>query len=331
MPYHARHRRTCTAVAAGASAVLLPAAALAGSNLLVANYEAHSITQFSASGVFRKTVVSTGPYTPYSLAVSPLSGRIFAATLTSKILRYAPSGAELPGGLTTSFDVIGLVSTNPVSFITFDSAGNLWLDTNFGTGGYQVQIWKFPAANLNAVNPAPAPGFPIVTTLGRGDQIAFDRLGGVCAASFLLPSDVQCYDLNTHALTYDYAAEFAGFLPTISPTGIAFDPNNRLYVSSQVAGQIVRETSSHTGPMLSVATGLGNYIGDLTADFGSNAIYVPSFHNGATRYNLCGLNYYACQDYDFSSDVIYRVDLGTLVKTTPVIDHAWGPYQMVIR
>jgi hypothetical protein len=218
--------------------------------------------------------------------------------------------------------------------------GNLYVASAYGTSGYQVMILKFDSAQLLNKTPVPIPKV-ITTTLGRGNQMAFDRLGNLCIASFLAPPTVQCYNPNTGVLTYDYAKEFAGFVsscppskvcPTIQPVGLAFGPTNNLYVSSVFAGQLVYEQTEHSGPMIALtpAYGLVKDIGYIATD-ASGEIYVPSFHDPEARYETPPYScyFYACQDYDTSSDVVYKINPITGSVTNLITQHIWGPYQMI--
>jgi hypothetical protein len=191
-----------------------------------------------------------------------------------------------------------------VESLLFDSSGNLYVSSHYGTAGYQVEILKFPAVSLSSMNPSPI-GAPIVTTVGRGDQMAFDVFGDICIASFIAPATVQCYDPGAGVLKYDYAGEFSGFSPTIQPVGLAFGPNNNLYVSSVFAGQVLREVTEQVGPMSVLASGLISDLNYIATD-SSGLLYVASYHNGSPRYASCG--FYACNDYDFNPGIVYKID-----------------------
>lgn len=302
--------------------------ALPVTNVLVGSSESHSIEKFNTSGVWLRTFASTGPWIPFGIAVSPVTNDVFAATMTGPtsniILRYKSSGAPFgPGGTYWStFDVSPYFSNNPVQSIAFDPSGNLYVASDFGTDGFQVVIRKFAAAQLLAKIPVAAKTPVITTTTGRGNQMAFDQAGDLCIASFDSPNTVQCYNPTTGALVYDYAAEFAGFSPLIQPVGLAFGPNNNLYVSSVFAGQVVFEQTQRSGPMVALASGLINDIGYIAVD-SAGALYVPSFHNPEGRY--VGCIFYACMDYDTSSDVIYKIDPTTGSVTNFITSHIWGP------
>jgi len=309
----------------------LPANAV---NELVGSSESHSIEKFNSSGVWLKTFASTGPWIALGIASSPVTHDVFVATNTGPtnniILRYTSTGLPFgpAGKYWSTFDVFSHFSNNPVQSILFDSVGDLYVASEYGTDGYQVQILKFPAAQL--LNKVPvASGAPIVTTVGRGNQMAFDRFGDLCIASFIAPNTVQCYNPGTGVLVYDYAAEFSGFSPTIQPVGLAFGPNNNLYVSSVFAGQLVFEQTERSGPMVALTSGLVHDLGYIATD-SSGALYVPSYHNPEGRYggsNFCA--FYACMDYDTSSDVVYKINPDTGVVTNFITTHIWGPYQMI--
>lgn len=218
--------------------------------------------------------------------------------------------------------------SNPIESLVFDTSGNLYVASHYGTSGYQVVILKFSPAAL--LKPMPVPtGVPITTTVGRGNQMGFDQLGNICIASFIAPNTVQCYDPTSGALTFDYASEFSGFSPLIQPVGLAFSPSNNLYVSSVFAGQVVYEATPQKGPMLALASGLASDVGFIATD-SSGMLYVPSFHNAEGRYggsNLCA--FYSCMDYDTSSDVVYKIDPTTGTTTNFITSNLWGPYQMI--
>ena len=312
--------------------LLFATPAFAVTNILVGSSESHSIEKFDTSGVWLKTFASTGPWIPFGIAVSPVTNDVFAATMTGPtaniILRYRSSGAPFgpSGSYWSTFDVSTYFSNNPVQSIAFDSSGNLYVASDFGTDGFHVVIRKFLAAQLLAKVPIAAKTPVITTTTGRGNQMAFDQAGDLCIASFDSPNTVQCYNTSTGALVYDYAPEFAGFSPSIQPVGLAFGPNNNLYVTSVFAGQLVFEQTERTGPMVALASGLVNDIGYIAID-SAGALYVPSFHNPEGRY--AGCIFYACMDYDTSSDVIYKVDPNTALVTNFITSHIWGPYQMI--
>jgi len=322
--------RTLSIAALCLTIAICVATANAVTNELVSSSESHSIEKFDATGKWSKTFASTGPWIPVGIASNPLTGDVYAATLTSTILRYKSTGALFGplGHYWHTFDLSASFGANPVESLLFDSSGNLYVASHYGTGGYQVIILKFAAGSLSSMNPAPV-GIPIVTTVGRGDQMAFDVFGNICIASFIAPNTVQCYNPGTGVLTYDYAAEFAGAVPTIQPVGLAFGPNNNLYVSSVFAGQLLKETTEHVGPMVAIAGGLISDI-DYIATDNSGALYVPSYHNAEARYggsNYC--TFYACNDYDFNPDVIYKVDPNSGTVTNFITTHMWGPYQMI--
>lgn len=315
---------------------LLAMPATAVVNELVGSTESHSIEKFSITGKWMHTFASTGPWVPFSIAASPVTNDVFVATntgpTTNIILRYKSTGVEFgPGGAYwSSFDVYPYFGSNPVQSIVVDISGNLYVASGYGTSGYIVKILTFPAAQLLNKTPVPS-ATVIVTTVGRGNQMAFDRLGNLCIASFIAPNDVQCYNPTSAALVFDYAAEFSGFVPTIQPVGLAFGPNNNLYVSSVFAGQIVYEQTEHSGPMVSLATGLVNDIDYMAMD-SAGFLYVTSYHNPEGRYEGSypyDCTFYNCMDYDTGSDVVYKIDPSGGAVTKFISTHIWGPYQMI--
>ena len=311
----------------------IPAGAV--TNVLVGSSESHSLEKFNTAGTWTGTFASTGPWVSIGIAVSPVAPHdVFVATNTGPthnvILRYTSAGTPYgPGGsYWSTFDLFSKFSQNPVQSLLFDSKGNLYVASQYGTSGYHVVILKFTAAQLTLKNPAPS-GIPIATTVGRGNQMAFDVFGNVCIASFIAPNTVQCYNPTTAALEFDYAAEIQA--AGIQPVGLSFGPNNNLTVSSVFAGQVWVEEVEHVGPMKKIASGLVADVGYLAVD-GGGMLYLPSYHNPEGRYESAApddCTYYACMDYDTTSDVIYKIDPATSKVTNFIHTHAWGPYQMI--
>jgi hypothetical protein len=322
------HRLATVALYLGI-ALAVPADALA--NELVGSSESHSIEKFNSSGAWMKTFASTGPWIALGIAASPVTNDVFVATntgpTTNIILRYHSGGAPLgpSGSYWSTFDLFPYFSQNPVQALLFDNSGNLYVASEYGTSGYQVEILEFTATQLLKKNPVPS-GTPIKTTVGRGNQMAFDVFGDICIASFIAPNTVQCYDPNTGVLAFDYASEIQA--AGIQPDGLSFDPNNRLTVNSLFTGQVWTEAVERTGPMIELTSGLTHDLGYIAAN--SGFLYVPSYHNPEGRYegsNPC--TFYACMDYDTSSDVVYKIDPGTGTATNFISNHIWGPYQMI--
>lgn len=107
--------------------------------------------------------------------------------------------------------------------------------------GAPIYIFEYLAANLGLLNP-PAELNPIQATMYRGNQMAFDKAGDLCIAGFI-DQDVKCFNTSTGAQTVDYYAEIhsSSVSPTIEPAGLAFDAENRLYLTSVFSGQLVAE------------------------------------------------------------------------------------------
>jgi hypothetical protein len=297
-------------------------------NELVGSSESHSIEKFDSSGNWIKTFASTGPWISLGIAASPATGGVFVATYTPTILRYTKSGASFgpKGSYWSSFTLPSSANGNPAEGLLFDASGNLYVATYYGTSGYQVEIFKYSASQLLKKTPVPS-GAPIVTTTGRGDQMAWDAFGNICIASFIAPNTVQCYNPGTGTLTFDYASEIQP--QGIQPVGLAFGPNNNLTVTSFFNGQLWVEGTEQAGPMNLMASGMTHDVEFLAVDsFGM--LYLTSFHNPEGRYegsNFC--SFYACMDYDFSSDVVYKIDPNTGTVTNFITNHIWGPYQLI--
>lgn len=312
------------AVALCLSIALLAVPARAVTNELVGSTGSHSLEKYDSSGNWIKTFASTGPWIPVGIAASPITNDVFVATYTQTILRYHSSGVPFgPGGSYWSSFNLGDPHGNPAEGLLFDSHGNLYVATNFGTSGYVVTIYRYSARQLLSSSPVSS-GAPIIATLGRGDQMAWDNFGNLCIASFADPNDVQCYDPHTGSLAYDYASEFG----SIQPVGLAFGLKNNLIVSDTFTGNVWAEGVERVGPMNLVASGMVSLLGWIAVDDGG-ALYVPSWHNANVRYGSCISPLYACVDYDFSSDVVYKIDpaRGTVVNF--ITTHLWGPYQMI--
>jgi hypothetical protein len=105
---------------------------------------------------------------------------------------------------------------------------------------------------------------------------------------------------------------------------------NNLTANSVFTGEIWTEAVEQSGPMKLVASGMIEDVGWLAVD-SSGMLYLPSFNNPGTRYEtspyVC--YFYSCMDYDFNSDVIYKIDPGTGTVTNFITQHIWGPYQMI--
>jgi sugar lactone lactonase YvrE len=214
---------------------LLALPAYAVTNELVGSAESHSIEKYDSNGNWIRTFASTGPYFALGIAASPTTGDVFVATYTATILRYNKSGASFgpKGGYWSTFSMTSLVGSNPPEALLFDSSGNLYVATNYGTAGYVVEIFKYSAKELLQETPVPS-GSPIITTVGQAGQMAWDASGNICIASWYVPAGVQCYNPHTGALTFSYASEIQA--QAIQPIGVAFGPGNILTVSSLFTG-----------------------------------------------------------------------------------------------
>jgi hypothetical protein len=148
---------------------LLALPAYAVTNELVGSAESHSIEKFDSTGNWIKTFASTGPYYPVGIAASPITGDVFAATLTSTILRYTKGGAPLgqSGSYWETFNTYPQAGVNPPEALLFDPSGNLYVATNYGesSAGYTVEIFKYLAKSLTKQAPQPV-GLPIITNTG---------------------------------------------------------------------------------------------------------------------------------------------------------------------
>jgi DNA-binding beta-propeller fold protein YncE len=110
---------------------LLALPAYAVTNELVGSAESHSIEKFDSTGNWIKTFASTGPYYPVGIAVSPLTGDVFATTLTDTILRYTKGGTPLgqSGSFWDTFNTVAVTAGNPPEALLFDANGNLYVAT----------------------------------------------------------------------------------------------------------------------------------------------------------------------------------------------------------
>jgi DNA-binding beta-propeller fold protein YncE len=296
-------------------------------NALVGSSESHSIEKFDSNGRWINTFASTGPYKVDGIAASPVTGDVFAATDTPAILRYTKTGAAFGplGSYWRSFNLSSLIGSNIIEGLLFDSSGNLYVATYYGTSGYQVVIYKFTAKEILQAKPAPSE--TIVTNLNRGGQMAWDVYGDLCIASWDSET-VQCFNPGTGALVFDYSSEL---YHKLEPEGLAFGPSNILTVSDLFTGTVWVEAVPRQGPMNELASGMVPDVGMLAVD-SSGALYLPSFHNPAGRYEgqyPYDCTYYSCMDYDFSSDVVYKIDPANGVVTKFITSHIWGPYQMI--
>src|ERR1700690_955962 len=295
---------------------ILAVPAYAVTNELVTSSVSHSIEKFDSSGNWTRTFASTGPWAPIGVVASPVSNDVFVSTDTPTILRYRETGARLgPGGSRWSTSSVASIGTNAVQSLMFDSSGDLYVATNYGTSGYVVEIFKYPASQLTRESPVPS-GSPIMTTVGRGDQMVFDAYGNICIASFGSPNTVQCYDPGTGTLKFDYASEIQPL--AIQPVGIAFGPNNRLIVSSVFTGEVYEEAAERVGPMTLLASGMVAEV-DFFATGSDGMLYLPSFHNAEA----------GCGNHGFSPDIVYKIDPSSGAVTNFITDNVRGPYHMI--
>ena len=319
------YKNTVVAFCLTLAILAIPANAVV--NELVGSSESHSIEKFDNNGNWIKTFASTGPYKVDGIAASPVNGEVFASTDTPIILRYTKAGAAFgpTGSYWSSFNLSSLIGSNIIEGLLFDSSGNLYVATYYGTAGYQVVIIKFTAKQI--LKASPASSATIVTNLNRGDQMAWDAYGDLCIASWDSET-VQCFNPGTGALVFVYASELFGRL---EPAGLAFGPNNILTVSDLFTGKVWVEAVPRQGPMNELASGMVPDVDALAVD-NSGALYLPSFHNPEGRYEgqyPYDCTFYACMDDDFSSDVVYKIDPATGAVTNFITTHIWGPYQMI--
>jgi hypothetical protein len=290
--------------------------AAAATTELVASAESHSIEQFDPTGKWIGTFASTGPWEPRDLAVD-LTGDVYVATSTTTIMRFNSNGKPYAPGPTFTLPISG----NTIESLIFDGKGNLYVASHFGTSHLTVSIYKFTPSQLKAAAPV---GVVLAnTTLGRADQMAFDKSGNLCVADFIAPNTVECYNSSSGAtVSPPYTPEMAG----AQPLGIGFDVHDRLIASSTFVDTVLREPAAHTGPLEILTSGLTPALEYLTLD-SAGFIYVGSWHGANTRF--VGCPFYACADFDFTSDVIYKINPTTRTFTPFINSHNWGPTRMV--
>lgn len=267
-------------------AVLLGSHSLhAAEEILVSSTRSNSLEQFTPTGTWVRTFATTGPYAPVATAQSPLTGEIFVTTewtsgqpagqLSNIILRYHSNGQ-----FDTNWDTFTVVCnvacpSSSTQSLLFDSFGNLWVATAYGTDvGGPIYLFKYLAADLTLPIPLPQPN-PIAANMYRGNQMAFDTAGDLCIAGFI-DEDVQCFNTSTGELTKDYRAEIQAAGLAIEPGGLAFDVFNRMYLTSIFTGQVVKEEKPG-GPIVALATLISapNLLnGNLALRLGE--LYVPT-------------------------------------------------------
>jgi len=299
----------------------------AAERILVSSTRSNSLEDFTPAGTWVRTFATTGPYAPIATAQSPLTGEVFVTTewtsgqpagqLSNVILRYHSNGQ-----FDTNWDTFTVVCnvacpTSSTQSLIFDSFGNLWVATAYGTdAGGPIYLFKYLAADLTLPNPLPQPN-PIAANLYRGNQMAFDTAGDLCIASFI-SEDVQCFNTSTGELTKDYGPEIQGAGLGIEPGGLAFDKDDRMYLTSIFTGQVVGETKPG-GPIVALATLISapNLLnGNLVLR--NSELYVPTYYYPPPTVS--------------TPDAIYEVSTSGTVK--PFIsggappnlgnDHIWG-------
>ena len=73
--------------------------------------------------------------------------------------------------------------------------------------------------------------------------MAWNKHGNLCIAGFI-DENVNCYNTSTGALTQSYHAEIhASSAGAAEPLGLAFDSDNRLYLTSAFTGEVLRKYS----------------------------------------------------------------------------------------
>ncbi len=301
----------------------------AAEEILVTSQRSHSLEQFTASGVWVRTFATTGPYSPRALAQSPVTGEIFVTTetsdLTSTILRYHANG-----DLDTNWDTFKVICIPCTTFtpqtqsLLFDSSGDLWVATAYGAdlpGSPPIYIFKYRAEDLTLPNLVPQPN-PIMASMTRGNQMAFNKLGNLCIAGFI-DEDVKCFDTTDGSQTADYYAEIHASGLGIEPVGLAFDAANRMYLTSVFGGQLAKEVSPG-GPIVLLATLISSpnlLIGNLVLS-GTN-LYTSSYYNPPPTIS--------------TPDAVYEVSTGGTVThfiqggAAPTLgsDHLWGAAWMI--
>lgn len=148
---------------------------------------------------------------PFGMTVDPATGNLYVADAgNNRILRFpapfsnptnfTPDAAIGQAGMTTNGAGASASALNSPAALAFDSAGNLWVSDNGNN-----RVVRFPAATL-----ASLPG----TTAPQADMVLGQKGFGAGTA-------------NAGAGT-NAAPSASGFN---SPQGIAFDPQNNLYVA----------------------------------------------------------------------------------------------------
>jgi hypothetical protein len=330
-------------------AVLLGSAMLNAQNILVASSRSNSIEEFETSGTWMRTFATTGPYSPVALAQNPYTGEVFVTTLwasgpstgqlTNRILRYAANGTFDVNW--DSFTVVcpagSQCPTTATQSLVFDGFGNLWVATAYGQDlGGPIYIFKYLAKDLALPNP-PAQPNPILAPMFRGNQMAFNKSRNLCIAGFI-DQDVKCFDTSTGAQTADYYTEIhaSKVSPTIEPIGLAFDTDNRLYLTSVFAGQVAKEVNPG-GPieLLATVTAAPNQLdGNLVLHQSSSGcflclasppiLYTSSFNIAPPTFSTPDPAYAIAPGSGAVAKLIYE-------KAPPALgnDHIWGGYWMI--
>jgi hypothetical protein len=306
--------------------------------ILVASSRSNSIEEFNTSGTWLRTFATTGPYAPVALAQSPTNGDIFVTTawasgpqagqLTNpgKILRYDENG-----NFDVVWDTFTVACPNPISYplcpttqtqsLLFDSLGNLWVATAYGKdlGGAPIYIFEYLAGDLKKPNP-PAQPIPIVASMYRGNQMAFNKSGDLCIAGFI-DRDVQCFNTSTRAKTHDYSAEIVASGLSIAPGGLAFDGNDRMYLTDVFGGQVAKEINPG-GPIKHLATLPSQLDGNLVLR-GAN-LYTSTFNVSPPTFSTPDPVYEVSTSGIPVNKFIYEIAPPALGN-----DHIWGAYWMI--
>src|SRR6266581_804323 len=227
----------------------------AAGNIYVANYGVGTVTVYApgASGNAVPTVTIGGSNTDLSYPVGialDTTGRIYVANASTNdnITIYAPAAS----GNATPIDTIAGSNTglNAGGALALDSAGNLYVANYYGSS---ITVYA-PGASGNATPSTTIAGSN--TGLSWPWGIARDAAGNLYVANSWSSSGSTSITVYTAGATGNAApiATIAGANTGLSgPTGLAFDPAGRLYVTND-AGSVTVYAAGASGNVAPIAT-----------------------------------------------------------------------------
>jgi DNA-binding beta-propeller fold protein YncE len=208
-------------------------------NIYVADTGANVVDEFSPSGTFLGTVVSSGLFEPTGLAFGP-GGNLYVANFgvsnESYVAEFSASGTPINLAFVPSST--GLYDPEAIAF---GPDGNLYIADSSNDAVDQVLL---PSGTFNTLIPAGCPGTPFSNPSG----VAFGPNGNL----FVADEGFGCGAAGSAVYQYTTGGTLVGTFGTqnvlSSPIDLAFGPDGNLYVTD---GGGVEQLSGTTGALIS--------------------------------------------------------------------------------